>query len=63
MSNPACLNCGASEQERPLLTLTFKGNQVYLCPQCMPIMIHKPHQLADKLPGFVPPESDASHDH
>ena len=63
MSNSTCLNCGASEQERPLLTLKFQGNEVYLCPQCMPIMIHKPHQLADKLPGFQPPTSPLPHDH
>jgi hypothetical protein len=30
MSNPACLSCGTSEQERPLLTLKFQGKEVYL---------------------------------
>ena len=58
-----CLNCGTSEQQRPLLTLKFQGKEHYLCPQCMPIMIHKPHQLADKLPGFQPPGPPAAHDH
>jgi hypothetical protein len=57
-----CLNCGASEQERPLLKLQFQGQEVYICPQCMPILIHKPHQLADKLPGFNPPTHLPSHD-
>jgi hypothetical protein len=63
MSNPACLSCGTSEQERPLLTLKFQGKEVYLCPQCMPIMIHKPHELVDKLPGFTAPTSSYPHDH
>ena len=63
MSNPTCLNCGTSEQEWPLLTLKFQGQEVYLCPQCMPIKIHKPHELVDKLPGFTAPTSTAPHGH
>lgn len=63
MSTSTCLNCGASEQERPLLTLKFQGKELYLCPQCMPIMIHKPQQLADKIPGFRPPQVSSSHEH
>lgn len=63
MSISTCLNCGMSEQERPLLTLKFQGKERYLCPQCMPIMIHKPDQLADKLPGFQPPVTPSPHDH
>ena len=63
MSNTICLNCGTSEEEKPLLTLKFRGEELYLCPQCMPIMIHKPHQLAEKLPGFAPPTGPAPHEH
>ena len=63
MSKLTCLNCGSSEQERPLLTLKLQGKEVYLCPQCMPIMIHEPDQLVDKLPGFTPPTSSSPHDH
>lgn len=63
MTISTCLNCGASEQDRPLLTLTFQGQEFYICPQCLPILIHKPYQLADKLPEFKPPEGPASDDH
>ena len=63
MSKLTCFNCGSSEQERPLLTLKFQGKEVYLCPQCMPIMIHEPYQLVDKLPRFTPPTSSSPHDH
>jgi len=38
--------------ERPLLILRFQGGQLHICPQCLPILIHKPYQLADKLPGI-----------
>ena len=57
MSNAACLNCGSSELERPLVTLRFKGQELYVCPQCLPTLIHKPYQLTDKLPGLKLPEN------
>jgi hypothetical protein len=57
MSNAACLNCGSSELERPLVTLRFQGQELYVYPQCLPTLIHKPHQLADKLPGVKLPEN------
>jgi hypothetical protein len=63
MKNNICLNCGASEQEKPLLTIKYQSNEVYICPQCLPVLIHKPAGLADKLPGaenFGPP---AEHHH
>lgn len=63
MSNLTCLNCGASEMDRPLLTLKFQGKEVYLCPQCMPIMIHQSQQLEEKLPGMKPWGGPADHDH
>jgi len=25
---------------------------VYICPQCLPILIHKPEKLSKKLPGM-----------
>jgi hypothetical protein len=62
MSNATCLNCGSSEMDRPLLTLKFQEKDVYICPECMPIMIHKPQQLVEKLPEMKP-WGPASHDH
>jgi hypothetical protein len=52
MSHVACLNCGSSENERPLLALHFQSQDLRICPQCLPILIHKPYELADKLPGI-----------
>ena len=54
MSTSTCLNCGSSEMERPLLTIKFQEKDFHICPQCLPILIHKPNQLVDKLPGFQP---------
>jgi hypothetical protein len=55
MNEQVCLNCGKSEQETPLLQLTFRGEAKQICAQCLPFLIHKPHQLVEKLPGFNPP--------
>ena len=47
-----CLNCGRAEHQAPLIHLTFNEETIHICPQCLPILIHKPQQLADKLPGM-----------
>ncbi|HRJ55261.1 MAG TPA: hypothetical protein PK152_10445 [Anaerolineales bacterium] len=47
-----CLNCNRSEEKTPLIVLTFKGETKHLCAQCLPILIHKTHLLAEKLPGM-----------
>ncbi|RPJ25174.1 MAG: hypothetical protein EHM33_15405 [Chloroflexi bacterium] len=62
MSKSTCLNCGTSDQDRPLVTLKFQGKEFYICPQCLPKLIHKPYELADKLPGFMPSENPAPDD-
>lgn len=46
-----CLNCARDDQKIPLMHLTYQGETKYICPQCLPTLIHKMHLLADKLPG------------
>jgi hypothetical protein len=46
-----CLYCERTADEVPLLELEFRQQQHWICPQHLPILIHKPAQLADKLPG------------
>jgi hypothetical protein len=56
MEERNCLSCGKTDERVPLLNLVFKGEAKYICAQCLPILIHKVHLLADKLPGVeVPP--------
>lgn len=52
MTENKCLNCGKTEQQIPLLNLNFKGEDKHICPQCLPILIHKIHLLTDKFPGM-----------
>ena len=47
-----CLNCNCSEEKTPLLLMHFQGNDIHICPQCLPILIHKPEKLVDILPGM-----------
>ena len=47
-----CLNCERTEEKIPLLTLQFRGETVYICPQCLPVLIHKPEKMAGKFPGM-----------
>jgi hypothetical protein len=57
-----CLSCNQSEQEIPLVTLEYQGQQVYICSQCFPTLIHSPAKLAGKIKDAekIPP---ANHDH
>lgn len=49
--NHTCLNCDRTENDVPLVTLQYKGEQVFLCSQCFPTLLHAPAKLAGKLAG------------
>lgn len=55
-----CILCERSDQVVPLLELHFQGASYYVCPQDLPVLIHKPQQLIGKLPGA---ENLAGHEH
>jgi hypothetical protein len=57
-----CLNCQKTEQEIPLVTLHYLGQQVYICSQCFPTLIHSPAKLAGKIKDAEKIQP-ASHDH
>jgi hypothetical protein len=44
-----CFQCQIAETETPLLTLTFNNKPLWICPQCLPALIHHPERVADKL--------------
>lgn len=46
-----CVACDRGSDVVPLLTLEYRGAQVKICPQHLPVLIHDPGQLADRLPG------------
>jgi len=57
-----CLNCQKSEQEIPLVTLQYQGQEVYICSQCFPTLIHSPARLAGKIKD-AEKIRPANHDH
>lgn len=50
-TNNTCLACGRPSTQIPLLKMEYQGQTLWICPQHLPILIHKPEQLAGKLPG------------
>ncbi len=63
MSPKVCLNCKLSEQEKPLLTIKYQSSELYICPQCLPVLIHKPANLTEVLPGAERFGSPTDHQH
>ena len=56
-----CIKCKKSEIEVPLLQMHFNAREVFICPQCLPVLIHKPAELKDVLPGverIKPPQHE-----
>ncbi len=47
-----CLSCGRNDREVPLLTLSYSGSSSWICPQCLPVLIHHPEKLGDRIPGL-----------
>ena len=46
-----CFYCKITEQETPLIRLVFREESLFICPQHLPVLIHKPEQLAGILDG------------
>lgn len=59
-----CLYCERDSSQIPLLSLDFQGQILSICAQHLPILIHSPAKLADKLPGLaqVPPAESHHHE-
>lgn len=56
-----CLVCRKTSAEVPLLSFRYKGSDLWICPQHLPILIHDPTKLAGLLPGaenFEPADHD-----
>ncbi len=58
-----CLHCQRSSEQVPLIALHYQDTQAWICPQHLPILIHKPAQLANKLPGAANLNPAEGHDH
>lgn len=50
-TNPACLVCQVTSATVPLIALQFRGQNLWICPQHMPVLIHEPSQLVGRIEG------------
>ncbi len=48
-NKPQCLYCGKPDSEMPLVNLTYKGQQIWICSTHLPVLIHEPEKLASQL--------------
>lgn len=50
-NNNTCIVCGRDHDMVPLIHFRFKGNDLMICTQHLPVLIHEPGQLVGKLAG------------
>jgi hypothetical protein len=58
-----CIVCGKTTDEVPVILFHFKGEVYGICPTHLPVLIHKPASLADKLPGIEKLQGAEGHEH
>jgi len=51
-SQPTCIYCERDSAQVPLVNFQYQGEDHWICPQHLPLLIHKPASLAHKLPGL-----------
>lgn len=49
MEQKQCFNCKAKESEIPVVNMRFKGKELWICPRCIPNLIHEPQIVQDNL--------------
>jgi len=50
-SKASCIACQRGHDVTPLIHLTYRSTDYWICPQHMPLLIHNPAELVGKLPG------------
>ena len=48
---PHCVACDRQGSDVPLITLEYRNQKFWICPQHLPMLIHDPKTLTGKLPG------------
>lgn len=47
-----CIHCGRNDEQVPLLIFSYKGAEHRICTEHLPVLIHEPVKLMDKLPDM-----------
>ena len=53
-----CFNCRRSEAEIPISNWRYQDGSVWVCSQCLPLLIHKLEQVIDGLQPAQEQEED-----
>lgn len=56
-----CLSCGRPSDRVPLLRVVYRDQEQWICPQCLPILIHKPERLPSVAGEWTKSGSQFSH--
>lgn len=54
-----CLNCRRSEEQIPLTTWRYQGQELWICCECTPLIIHQKEKLLAKWQAAQQPETGA----
>ncbi|NPA67387.1 MAG: hypothetical protein GXO50_02140 [Chlorobi bacterium] len=46
-----CIVCKKTEEEVPLIIMKYRGKEIRICPQHVPVLIHDPHKLTGLIEG------------
>ncbi len=49
MEDKKCFSCGKMESDVPVINLKYKQNELWICPQCIPNLIHNPDIVKESL--------------
>jgi hypothetical protein len=58
----SCLMCMRTSDEIPLIAFAYRGKDLRICPQHLPVLIHDPTRLAGLLEGAENFEPAEHHD-
>ena len=56
-----CIHCGKDDNQVPLVFFSYKGKELRICTEHLPVLIHNPRDLAGKMPdveNLTPVETD-----
>jgi hypothetical protein len=45
-----CIHCGRDNSQVPLLVFRYQDSKFRICTEHLPVLLHKPQELAGKLP-------------
>ncbi len=58
-----CVRSGRTSDQAPLIRLSYQRQEFWICPQDLPVLIHKPQQIPQLAGSWTTrPPADAEND-